>query len=53
MDFETVMKELEALGTENMKKRYITNGAHEPLFGVATGKMKPLAKKIKKNQPLA
>ena len=53
MDLETVMKELEALGTENMKKRYITNGAHEPLFGVATGKMKPLAKKIKKNQPLA
>ncbi|MCY8542322.1 DNA alkylation repair protein [Bacillus haynesii] len=53
MDLETVMKELEALGTENMKKRYITNGAYEPLFGVATGKMKPLAKKIKKNQPLA
>ena len=36
-----------------MKKTYISNGAHEPLFGVATGEMKPLAKKIKKNQPLA
>ncbi|MFD1956974.1 DNA alkylation repair protein [Paenibacillus thailandensis] len=53
MDFETVMAELEALGKERTKKTYISNGAHEPLFGVATGAMKPLAKKIKKNQPLA
>lgn len=53
MNFEMVMKELEALGTERIKKTYINNGAHDPLFGVATGKMKPIAKKIKKNQPLA
>lgn len=53
MDFETVMQELEALGKERTKKIYISNGAHEPLFGVATGAMKPLAKKIKINQPLA
>ncbi|MEH7505527.1 DNA alkylation repair protein [Neobacillus drentensis] len=53
MDFEMVMQELEALSKERMKKTYISNGAHEPLFGVATGAMKPLAKKIKKNQPLA
>jgi 3-methyladenine DNA glycosylase AlkD len=53
MDFEMVMQELEVLGKERMKKTYISNGAHEPLFGVATGAMKPLAKKIKKNQPLA
>ncbi|ASN05356.1 DNA alkylation repair protein [Virgibacillus necropolis] len=53
MDFETVMRELEALGKEQMKKRYISNGAHEPLFGVATGAMKPIAKKIKGNQRLA
>ena len=53
MDFETVMQELEALGKERTKKIYISNGAYEPLFGVATGAMKPLAKKIKKNQPLA
>ncbi|WP_078380688.1 DNA alkylation repair protein [Sutcliffiella halmapala] len=53
MDFETVMQELEALGKERMKKMYISNGAHEPLFGVATGVMKPIAKKIKINQPLA
>lgn len=48
-----VMQELEALGKERTKKIYISNGAHEPLFGVATGEMKPLAKKIKYNQPLA
>ncbi|MDM5326310.1 DNA alkylation repair protein [Neobacillus sp. CF12] len=53
MDFETVMQELETLGKERTKKIYISNGAHEPLFGVATGAMKPLAKKIKNNQPLA
>lgn len=53
MDFETVMKELESLGKERTKKMYISNGAHEPLFGVATGVMKPIAKKIKINQRLA
>lgn len=53
MDVEMVMQELEQLGKERTKKTYIRNGAHEPLFGVATGAMKPLFKKIKKNQPLA
>lgn len=48
-----VMQELEALGKERTKKIYESNGAYEPLFGVATGAMKPIAKKIKKNQPLA
>ncbi|WP_042351519.1 DNA alkylation repair protein [Bacillus massiliigorillae] len=53
MNFDMVMQELEALGKERTKKIYISNGAHEPLFGVATGAMKPIAKKIKINQPLA
>ncbi|MGB5947474.1 DNA alkylation repair protein [Paenisporosarcina sp.] len=53
MDFEIVMQELESLGSERTKKTYIRNGAHEPLFGVPTGKMKPLSKKFKNNQPLA
>ncbi|WP_066304386.1 DNA alkylation repair protein [Bacillus sp. FJAT-29814] len=53
MDLETVMRELEALGKERMKKMYISNGAHEPVFGVTTGAMKPISKKIKINQPLA
>ncbi|MEC0268176.1 DNA alkylation repair protein [Paenibacillus anseongense] len=53
MNVETVMQELEVLGKERTKKIYVSNGAHEPLFGVATGGMKPIAKKIKLNQPLA
>jgi 3-methyladenine DNA glycosylase AlkD len=53
MNLQTVMQELEDLGKERTKKMYISNGAHEPLFGVATGVMKPIAKKIKINQPLA
>ncbi|OCA90507.1 DNA alkylation repair protein [Bacillus sp. FJAT-27225] len=53
MNLEMVMQELEALGKERTKKIYISNGAQEPLFGVATGAMKPIAKKIKINQPLA
>ena len=53
MDLQMVMQELEALGKERTKKIYISNGAQEPLFGVATGAMKPIAKKIKINQPLA
>ena len=53
MNFETVMQELEALGKDRMKKLYMGNGAEEPVFGVATGAMKPIARKIKKNQALA
>ncbi|MGE7907164.1 DNA alkylation repair protein [Peribacillus sp. NPDC094092] len=53
MNVEMVMQELEALGKERTKKMYISNGAHEPLFGVATGAMKPIAKKIKISQGLA
>lgn len=53
MNLETVMHELEALGKERLKKMYISNGAHEPLFGVSTGEMKPILKKTKINQPLA
>lgn len=53
MDFESVMQELEALGKDRLKKMYMSNGAREPLFGVATGNMKPMSKKIKINQPLA
>lgn len=53
MDFNEVMNELEALGKERTKKIYLSNGAHEPLFGVATGAMKPIVKKIKIDQSLA
>ncbi|MFJ7373188.1 DNA alkylation repair protein [Lysinibacillus capsici] len=53
MNAELAMQELEALGKERTKKMYMSNGAHEPLFGVATGAMKPIAKKIKIDQALA
>lgn len=53
MNLEEVMQELEGLGKERLKKMYVSNGAREPLFGVATGEMKLMAKIIKKNQPLA
>jgi 3-methyladenine DNA glycosylase AlkD len=53
VNLQMVMQELETLGNERTKKIYISNGAHEPLFGVATGQMKPIAKKIKKDQSLA
>lgn len=53
MNVAMIMQELEALGKERTKKIYMSNGAHEPLFGVATGAMKPIAKKIKIDQALA
>ena len=53
MDAQAVLRELEVLGTERAKKIYMLNGAHEPLFGVAIGTMKPLFRQIKINQALA
>lgn len=53
LEFEAVMQALEALGSARMKKIYLSNGAVEPVFGVATGAMKPLKKEIKINQALA
>ncbi|MCL6604877.1 MAG: DNA alkylation repair protein [Paenibacillus sp.] len=53
MNLEEVIQALEALGKERTKKIYMSNGAHEPLFGVATGAMKPIFKETKINQPLA
>lgn len=53
MNLIEIMSELESLGTERMKKYYISQGAKEPLFGVASGALKPIAKKIKNNQEIA
>ncbi|PWV98503.1 DNA alkylation repair enzyme [Paenibacillus cellulosilyticus] len=53
MNAQEVMQGLEALSKERLKKMYMSNGAHEPLFGVATGEMKPMVKKIKIDQALA
>ena len=53
MDVQSVMRELEALGTERTKRSYLSRGVREPLFGVATGAMKPLKKRIGVDQELA
>lgn len=53
MNLDMIMQELEALGKERTKKIYLSNGAQEPLFGVATGAMKPIFRRTKINQPLA
>lgn len=53
MNLETVMSELQKLGTEQTKKTYKNHGAREPLFGVTIGAMKPLMKKTGKNYDLS
>lgn len=53
MEFEAVMAELESFATPHSKKSYISRGAKEPVWGVATGKMKPMSKIIKQDQVLA
>ena len=53
MDLDSVMGELESLGTAHTKKSYESRGVREPLFGVATGAMKPLKKRIGVDQALA
>lgn len=53
IDVKMILNELESLGTEQNKKIYMNHGAKEPLFGVATGAMKPLYKKIKRNYSLS
>jgi len=53
MTLEEVMRELEVLATEKCKKIYRAHGVREPHWGVPTTAMRSLAKKIKRNQPLA
>lgn len=53
MDVAFIIKQLEELGSPQIKQIYINHGAHEPLFGVTTKAMKPLAKQIKKHHKLA
>lgn len=48
-----VLKELQSLGSANIKKIWLNHGAVEPVFGVKVGDMKIILKKIKKDQQLA
>lgn len=52
-ELESILQELQSLGTEQTKKTYGRHGAREPLFGVTTGAMKPLARRYKRNYALS
>jgi 3-methyladenine DNA glycosylase AlkD len=53
MDLNTIMEQLEILGTPQIKNILINHGVCEPLFGVRIGDMKKLVKHVKKNDDLA
>ncbi|PJZ52737.1 DNA alkylation repair protein [Leptospira adleri] len=48
-----IMKQLESMGSDGVKKIFINHGAKEPLFGVKVGDLKKIQKKIKKNNSLS
>ena len=52
-DVQNILSELDTLGKPLLKKRYLGQGAREPLFGVATGAMKPLVKQHMHDRALA
>ena len=53
LEFETVIQELEELGTEQNRKIYRRHGVREDLFGVSFGNIRKLQKKIKTDHSLA
>ncbi|MDX9791533.1 MAG: DNA alkylation repair protein [Candidatus Kapaibacterium sp.] len=53
MNCDEIMKKLEELGSEQIKKIHISHGAKEPLFGVKVGDLKPIQKKVGKNYELS
>jgi len=48
-----ILRELEAMGSEQTKKTLIKHGAPENIFGVKIGDMKTIVKRIKKEYQLA
>ncbi len=53
MSRDEVLAFLKERGNETAKITLMKHGAREPLFGTRIGDMKPLAKKIKRDHPLA
>ncbi|TGM61840.1 DNA alkylation repair protein [Leptospira adleri] len=53
MNTTEIMKQLESMGSDGVKKIFINHGAKEPLFGVKVGDLKKIQKKIKKNNSLS
>src|ERR1700749_5009707 len=53
MNVESIMAELKAKGSENIKKILLKHGVKEPFFGVKVEHLKTIQKKIKKDHQLA
>jgi hypothetical protein len=53
MDVAQIFAEFETLKTDRQRKYYLSQGAQEPVLGVPTGAMKPIAKQVKNNQAIA
>ncbi|KIL49165.1 DNA alkylation repair protein [Jeotgalibacillus campisalis] len=52
MNVNSIMLELETLGTEQTKKTFLRHGAKEPFYGVKVGDLKKWVKHVKKDQEL-
>ncbi len=50
---DSLLAELESLGTAQTRKTYLRHGASEPLFGVKFGDLRPLQKRVGYDQSLA
>ncbi len=53
MNTKDLLKELEELGSEKVRRQNNKQGAHENQFGVKLGDIGKVAKKAKKSNPLA
>lgn len=53
MSVDDVLSQLETWGSESVRKIYARQGAGDNQYGVPLGKLRPLAKKLKTNHPLA
>lgn len=53
MTYEETMAQLEAAGSEQTRKTYRRHGMTDPMFGVSFATLGAMAKKLKKDQPLA
>jgi 3-methyladenine DNA glycosylase AlkD len=53
MTVPEIMSQLEAMGSESIKKLLLKHGVKEPFFGVKIEHLKPIQKKVKKDYELA
>jgi len=52
LDYQTVLSQLESLGTDQNRKTYSRHGVKEPMFGVSYANLDKLAKALKKDKSL-